>query len=85
MDVHGHSEEPIPVAMKFEGEPDCYIFSNESYCFPLRQNPSWRIPPGLYRLRVTVNYEYGRAEEDFKLSNEGPALDDVHLNPWPSQ
>src|SRR5437773_263330 len=80
MDVHGHSEEPISVAVKFEGEPDCYIFTNESYLFPRWQNPSWRIPPGQYRLRVTVYYERGRAEKDFELSNEGPRRDDVHLN-----
>src|SRR5690349_18667751 len=30
-DVHGHSEEPLSVAVKFEGEPDCHIFTNESY------------------------------------------------------
>lgn len=85
MDVHGHSEEPISVAVKFEGEPDCYIFTNESYLFPRWQNPSWRIPPGQYRLRVTVYYERGRVEKDFGLSNEGPRRDDVRLDPWPSQ
>ena len=85
MDVHGHCEELISVAGKFEGEPDCYIFTNESYLFPRWQNPSWRIPPGRFKLRVTVYYERGRVAKDFELSNEGPRRDDLHLNPWPSQ
>lgn len=85
MDVHGHSEEPVSVAVKFEGDPDCYIFTNESYLFPLWQNPSWRLSPGRYRLRVTVYYERGRVEKDFELSNVGPRRDDVRLNPWTSQ
>jgi hypothetical protein len=85
IDVHGHSEEPISIAVKFEGEPDCYIFTNESYLFPRWQNPSWRIPPGQYRLRVTVYYERGRAEKDFELSNEGPRREDVRLNAWLDQ
>jgi hypothetical protein len=85
IDVHGHSEEPISIAVKFEGEPDCYIFTNESYLFSRWQNPAWRIPPGQYRLRVTVYYERGRAEKDFELSNEGPRREDVRLNAWLDQ
>jgi hypothetical protein len=77
MDVHEHSDEPIPVAVKFEGDPDCYIFTNESYQFPRWQNPAWRMPPGRYRLRVTVYYERGRAEREFELNNAGPRRDDV--------
>jgi hypothetical protein len=85
VDVHGHSEEPISVAVKFEGEQDCYIFTNESYLFPRWQNPSWRIPPGRYRLRVTIYYERGRAEKEFELRNEGISRDDVHMSPWPNR
>src|SRR5713101_3589897 len=31
VDVHGHDDQPICIALKYEGEPDCYIFTNESY------------------------------------------------------
>jgi hypothetical protein len=85
MDVHGHLEERVPVAVKFQGEPDCHVFTNESYLFPRWQNPSWRLPPGRYQLRVTVYYERGRAEKDFELRNDGLSRDDVHLNRWPNQ
>jgi hypothetical protein len=85
IDVQGHSEEPISVAVKFEGEPDCSIFTNESYLFPRWQNPLWSLPLGRYRLRVTVYYERGHIEKDFELRNEGLSRDDVHLNLWPDQ
>ena len=71
--------------MKFEGEPDCYIFTNESYLFPRWQNPQWRLPPGRYRIHITAYYERGSAETDFELRNDGPGRDDVSLNPWAIQ
>jgi hypothetical protein len=84
VDVHSHSDERIPLVLKFEGERDCYIFSNESYRYQrLHQelrNPDWRIPPGRYRLRVTVQYERGQVEKDLEFSNEGPSRYGVHLN-----
>lgn len=83
MDVHGHHEEPISIAVKFEGEPACYIFTNESYVFPKWQNPTWRLPLGRYRVRVTVYYERGRAQRDFELRNDGASRSDIRLASWP--
>lgn len=82
MDVHGHHEELISVLVKFEGEPGCHIFTNESYSFPRWQNPVWHLPLGRYRLRVTVYYEQGRAQRDFELRNNGPSRDDIYLAAW---
>jgi hypothetical protein len=82
MDVHSHQEELMAVAVKFEGELDCHIFTNESYLFPKWQNPGWRLSPGTYRLRVTVLYDRGRAVQDFALSNAGPQRDDLRLTRW---
>jgi hypothetical protein len=82
IDVHGHFDEPMSIAVKFEGELECYIFSNESYYFPKWQNPAWRLDSGRYRVRVTVYYERGRVEKDFELRNDGPSRDQVRLHPW---
>ena len=82
MDVHGHHEEQIAVAVKFEGEGDCHIFTNESYLFPKWQNPQWRLPPGRHRIRITVLYERGSAHKDFELGNAGPSRNDVRIVPW---
>ena len=85
IDVHGHSDEPMSIALKFEGEPNCCIFTNESYMFPKWQNPAWCLPPGRYRVRVTVYYERGRTQKDFELRNDGPSGDEVRLLPWPAK
>jgi len=79
VDVHQHEEQQLSAAIKFEGESDCHIFSNESYLFRKWQNPAWRLRNGTYRLRVTLYYERGRTEEDFELLNSGPSRNDFHL------
>jgi hypothetical protein len=82
MDVHGHRDELIPVVIKYEGEADCYIFTNESYLYPPRmQNPAWRLPLGRYRIRVTVHYAREPAVREFELRNEGTSRDSVCLVP----
>ncbi len=82
MDIHAHQEELMAVAVKFEGEPDCHIFTNESYMFLRWQNPTWRFAPGRYILRVTLLYERGRAVKEFVLMNAGPSRDDLRLSEY---
>lgn len=83
VDIHSHEDQHIGLILKFEGDPDCYMFINESYLYPRWQNPNWRLPPGTYRVRVSVYYERGRAQDDFELRNDGVRRDDVHLHAWP--
>ena len=82
VDVHGHEDQQLSIAIKFEGEPECHVFSNESYQFQRWQNPAWRLKTGTYRLRVTLFYERGRSQNDFELRNSGPGRDDLQLRPW---
>lgn len=84
IDVHRHEDQRIPIAIKYEGEEDCYIFSNESYSFQKGQNPDWRLGTGVYRIRLTVYYERGCLSEDFEFGNSGPSRDDVYIRPWQS-
>jgi hypothetical protein len=79
VDVHSHEDEQISLVIKFQGEDQCHIFSNESYPYSRWQNPTWRIPVGTFKVRATVFYESGREIADFKLVNRGPDLDDVQL------
>jgi hypothetical protein len=78
MDVHCRSDESVSIAVKFDGEADCYIFSNESYLSPKWQNPAWRLPLGRYLVRVTIEYDSSKVEH-FQLINDGPSLDDLQL------
>jgi hypothetical protein len=84
IDVHGHATEAMSIAVKFEEDPNCYIFTNESYLFPMWQNPAWRLATGRYRVRISVYYESGRAQADFELRNAGSRRDDLRLAPWPA-
>lgn len=82
VDVHSHEDQAFAVALKYEGSRDCYIFSNESYLHPKWQNPAWRLNNGTYRLRITLYYERGRTETDFRLRNTGNIFDDLSLELW---
>jgi hypothetical protein len=82
VDVHSHEDEQISLVIKFQGEDQCHIFSNESYPYSRWQNPAWRIPVGTFKVRATVFHESGREIADFKLVNRGPDLDDVQLTVW---
>jgi hypothetical protein len=79
VDVHSHEDKQLSIALKFDGESECYIFSNESYQFSRWQNPDWRLRIGTYRLRVTLFYERGRSQDYFELSNSGTSRDDVQI------
>jgi hypothetical protein len=82
VDVHSHEDEQISLLIKFQGEDQCHIFSNESYSHSRWQNPAWRIALGTFKVRATVFYERGSAIANFKLVNSGPNLDDVQLTAW---
>lgn len=82
IDVHQHENQQISLAVKFEGELECYIFSNESYLFQKWQNPAWRLGIGTYRVRINTYYERGRTQDDFELCNSGSSRDNIHLKPW---
>ena len=81
-DVHNHEDQLIDVAIKFEGSEDFHLFSNESYGFPMWQNPDWRLGIGTYKLKITLFYERGRKEFYFRLHNSGSSLDDLLIDFW---
>jgi hypothetical protein len=79
MDVHCHEEEQLSIALKYEGQNECYIFSNESYLYSAWMNPDWRLDKGTYRIRITVFYERGIAQKDFLLENSDSTRDGLRL------
>jgi len=79
IDVYSHEDQRLNVAIKYEGSQDCHIFSNESYRYPMWQNPAWRLGNGTYKLKITLYYERGAREFDFTLLNTGITLDDLSI------
>jgi hypothetical protein len=82
IDVHTHEDQQLNVAIKYEGSQDCHIFSNESYLYPMWQNPAWRLGNGTYKLKITLYYERGAREFDFNLLNTGSTRDDLSIELW---
>lgn len=78
MDIHCHEDQRISIALKFDGRPDCHLFSNESYYYKW-QNPAWGLGPGDHHLRVTIYYERGREVASFRLRNKGLGRDDIEI------
>ena len=79
VDIHSHEEEYIALAIKFDGQSQCYIFSNESYLYPAWSNPAWQLNSGTYRIQVTVFYSSGRAQRTFTLTNQRVARNSIEL------
>jgi len=78
-DIHSHDNPKIDIALKYEGNQDCHVFSNESYLYPMWQNPNWRLNNGTYNLRITLYYERGRKEFNFRLRNTGNTRGDFSI------
>jgi len=79
VDIHSHEDQTISLALKYDGQVDCYIFSNESYLHNAWSNPAWRLGPGEYRVLVTVFCELGRIRRTFTLKNLGTRRDSVQI------
>lgn len=79
VDIHSHEDQTISLAIKYDGQPDCYIFSNESYLHNAWLNPAWRLGAGEYRILVTVFCERGRVQRAFTLSNHGTRRDGIRI------
>lgn len=81
IDIHSHEDQQMSLLIKFDQQQDIHIFGNESYGFADWQNPKWRVPSGTHRLLVSLYYERGRVQREFRLSNAGPELSDVQIHP----
>jgi hypothetical protein len=82
IDIHQHEDQRFAVALKYDGETCCHIFSNESYFHQRWQRPDWRIEEGEFRLSITVYYERGREVSDFRLINQGNSRDGIRFEMW---
>ncbi|MCL0047862.1 hypothetical protein M1N20_00090 [Dehalococcoidia bacterium] len=86
-DIFPSYKEEIPIAIKFDGDPECYIFSNESYLVPNPlphkpwRNPNWKLDVGTYDILVKVFSGSITKSKRFILENRGPRREDMVLKP----
>ena len=85
--VSGAGWEAVALAVKVQGDDDCYGFTNESYQIdPSNDKDHWRLskyrlPKGTYRVTATaVSGEVRSKPEVFVLHNDGPDRTDLWLD-----
>jgi hypothetical protein len=78
----GDKPQDIAIALKVEGDPDCYGFTNEAYqSGNMLRVPEHKLPPGRYVVQaVAVSGEIQSQPTRFLLHNDGPALTDLWLD-----
>lgn len=78
--VQGDPPHSIVVAIKHEGDVNCYGFNDRSYLSEGGRNPEWALPEGRYLVRCEVAFEEGDAATDFLLGNRGEHRDGLALS-----
>jgi len=87
MDIFPSYKEEIAIAIKFDGDAECYMFSNESYLIhnPLQnkpwRNPVWKLDIGNYDVMVRVFSGSITKSTHFVLENRGAKREDLVLRP----
>jgi hypothetical protein len=80
MVVYPGESQSFNIASRYNNEEDCYGWSNRSYLEPLWRNPDWKLPPGLYLVKVVITTSGNKTEGIFRLCNDVP-VNDFRLEP----
>jgi hypothetical protein len=78
IDVYAGEEELLDVAVRFQGEKDCYGWNNEAYLYNWRA-PHWKLGPGRYLVRVVITSSGQSCKGVFRLVNDVESLGDFRL------
>jgi len=78
IDVYPGEEEMLDVAVRFQGEADCYGWNNEVYGNNWR-TPRWRLPRGRYLVKVVVTSSGQKCADVFRMVNDVEQLTDFRL------
>ncbi len=79
VDVHSHTDQHLPIILKYEGEDECYVFNNESYRHNMWKKPERVIQKGSYTIELRLNYEGVPTTFYIGLENQGNSRNDVKL------
>jgi len=76
IDVYPGEGELLDIAIRADNDADCYGWNNEAYfSTPQWRNPSWRLSPGRYFVRVVVTSSGQKCIGAFRLVNDVPRTD----------
>jgi hypothetical protein len=69
IDVYPGDQEKLDVAVRFDDEPDCYGWNNDTYQYSDWRNPNWKLPSGRYLVKVVVTSSGQKCVGKFRLIN----------------
>jgi hypothetical protein len=84
-DIPAGESAVLDVAVKFNGEPDCYGFNNENYLDPTLHLPDHQVGQGVCRVVVRVAAGDLVRVAEFQLHNTGIGLNDFALTGAPNR
>src|SRR5271165_519563 len=79
LDIYPGEREPLDIAVRFDGDTDCYGWTNESHFAPRMRNSKWLLPTGIYLVKVTVTVSGTPHVGCFRIHNDGPTPDTFRL------
>jgi hypothetical protein len=80
IDVYPGEEELLDVAVRFDGEAECYGWNNDSYFYNWR-NPNWKLPRERYLVKVVITSSGKKCSGVFRLVNDVDNRTDFRLIP----
>jgi hypothetical protein len=75
VDIFPGESAPLDIVARFNNEPDCYGWNNETYLHGDWKNPQWRLPAGRYLVETTVSSSGQKWSDVFRLVNDVPQQD----------
>jgi hypothetical protein len=84
MNIHSDSEgESFDIAIKNQGNNNCYAFNCWSYFYENEENPSYSIGIGRFKVKAQVYSGIHSSQAEFILENSGSGLDDILISEAP--
>ena len=78
--LEGEDGQTFAIALKFQGQSECYAFNGWNYQFKDWLNPDWRIAKGEFVVDVTVISGRVKSSKSLVLRNLGPSLGDISVS-----
>jgi len=69
IDVYPGEGQLLDVAIRFDGEAECYGWNNDSY-FCNWRNPNWKLPGGRYLVKAVITSSGQKCVDIFRLIND---------------
>jgi len=79
VDVYPGDTELLDVAVRVDGEDDCYGWNDETYYYQNWRNPNRRLGRSIFLVDVIVTSSGKKSIGHFRVANDGPALASFRL------